>query len=699
MSYKPNQNSQTPVLEIPDSVCYLSQNPLIISKTIRENIILGMEENEKRLKWAIKHAHLEYDLSKMDNGLDTVLGENGHNLSGGQRVRVAMARNLYRGAELYLFDDPLSALDLNVGNIIMEKTILQSLKNDTVIITTHAIEYANQADRIIIMDQGKIISDGTYEEMKKNTLFMELKNFYEKEKKDKQQRKSIVEVLDLQLLMRPMERISFEDSSKINFLLDEQNKSNKATHNFFLKEDREYGTVSKSIYKKLVVISLGWFFLLVSYSIQAITASLYVVSNNYLLDWSQNLYGPQTWFNFWIWILLIVAYNVFACLKWLPVFKSIKMSQKIHSKMVFRILHCKMLEFIERIPIGTIINRFTLDMAVVDLEVCKSHMLGLIFNMCRLIIDLIVIVCFTNVFSIVFVICFIITAVYLQRKQMYSKREFVRQESITLSPMSGLVHDVIKGLPEIRAMKLENYFKEKFNSAYNDHIKNSLMILGSIQWFDVRVCLANISIVQIPCFAYFMYMYLYQDIEISSIAMILISSSSVANNTITALNFARDFETNMISMERLSKFEQIEQEKGYLNFEKEEIKLASYGKEDFYEGKIQYWKYALPMVLTEPSIIKQGKISFRNVSAKYEFQSGGNVFTNLSFEIQPREKIGIVGRTGSGKTSLIKLLWRCLDYYKGEIRIDDKEIKNCDLKKLRNEMDLLLQQPGLFKAS
>lgn len=168
-------------VQIHGEICYVSQNSWITSKSVKENIIFGRECNEQRLADAIKYSAMETDLKTMNNGLDTILGDRGVNLSGGQKTRMAIARAFYSNRDIYLFDDPISALDIHVGKTVMEEGILTYLKGKTRVISTHALSYLPYFDLIFIMDKGRIVERGTYEEIRKSQSFLLIKESIEKE--------------------------------------------------------------------------------------------------------------------------------------------------------------------------------------------------------------------------------------------------------------------------------------------------------------------------------------------------------------------------------------------------------------------------------------------------------------------------------------------------------------------------------------
>lgn len=326
---------------ISDKVSYLSQRPMILSCTLQENIVLERQVDNERLDWALKCADLQEDMKNSDNGLMTMVGESGATLSGGQRTRLALARNLYRGGEVYLFDDPLSALDINVGSLLMQETICKELKSKTVVITTHAIQYSKFADRIIIMDNGRIVSDSTYDEVKDTVLFKNLaQEIEEKAVSIPCSQRSIVNLNDSRLmkskaklglsssninashlmgtsinvsksvLFRHSFNKTINDMDLTGDSIDEAGKERsdvteeeEAIDQFFLDEDREKGSISCAVmnnFSNMVggkTFLFGWLILIASGPV------IRIYRNAYLLDWSKDLDVEDKWTRFWLWSL------------------------------------------------------------------------------------------------------------------------------------------------------------------------------------------------------------------------------------------------------------------------------------------------------------------------------------------------------------------------------------------------------------
>lgn len=156
-----------PKVKVYGSLAFSPQKAWIMAGTVKENITFFQPYEKKRFDEAITYSCLDDDLKILNKGIETEIGEKGVNLSGGQKARVSLARCLYSDKDIYLLDDILSAVDVHVGKSLMEKTILGYLKGKTVVMPTHAVNYLEYADNVIIMEKGEIVASGTYKEVSK----------------------------------------------------------------------------------------------------------------------------------------------------------------------------------------------------------------------------------------------------------------------------------------------------------------------------------------------------------------------------------------------------------------------------------------------------------------------------------------------------------------------------------------------------
>jgi ABC-type bacteriocin/lantibiotic exporter with double-glycine peptidase domain len=163
-------------------VAYVQQQPWIQNKSIKENILFGIEYDEARYKETIKICELKRDLEILPAGDLTEIGEKGINLSGGQKARVGLARAVYSDREIFLMDDPISALDANVKKKIFKNVFMSKFKLKTRVLVTHAVDFLHLVDRIILLKQGRIVFQGPYEEVKGNSYLMELMSIHHSNK-------------------------------------------------------------------------------------------------------------------------------------------------------------------------------------------------------------------------------------------------------------------------------------------------------------------------------------------------------------------------------------------------------------------------------------------------------------------------------------------------------------------------------------
>lgn len=389
MSLSETSNKKDPI-RLPKSISYLSQNPLIFGISIKENILLNLPEDKKRLAWAIKSAAFDSDVKLLKDKLETMVGEQGTTLSGGQKIRLALARNLYRDSSLYILDDPLSALDLKVGSFIMENTILNELAFKTRIIITHAIQYTKHADRIIMMDNGKIVIDGDYESIKESELFKELENSFNdfniKTDDDEHTEK-----------MSPLRSpTKFRKQSTLIEEAEETELEDGVLKNLFFQEDREVGNVSWSIFNNTIKNIGGWFMFSAIFLITLIFVAINIWINNYLLNWSEDLYCTDRWDKMVLWTCVIFARCILVGVRFFVVFRiGFNFANKIHAKMAYQVLHSRVHEFLDKVPIGRIMNRFSKDIDIIDLQLFVN--LSTIFMMVSTVLgDLFVVVSQTS---------------------------------------------------------------------------------------------------------------------------------------------------------------------------------------------------------------------------------------------------------------------------------------------------------------
>lgn len=252
--------SNLPALYISPNISYLGQKPWLTSVSIKDNILMNKAYNKENLQNSIIWSGLYDDILTFKEGIDKHVGEGGETLSGGQKARVALAMCLYQNPDIYLLDDPLSALDANVASYVMEHTIFDKLKNKTRVLVTHSLQHLKWADHIYVVDDGKIMLEGQYDDIKDTELLMKFKELEGEKKKDEASPKlknikcSSMEAKDLDLTR--LESVAYEDE-----LEDEDLKIAKE---LFKPEEQQTGSLSWKAVKRFMSMLGGvWVLVLV----------------------------------------------------------------------------------------------------------------------------------------------------------------------------------------------------------------------------------------------------------------------------------------------------------------------------------------------------------------------------------------------------------------------------------------------------
>ncbi len=670
----PKFQDPKPKLKLCGSVGYMGQKPWLMAKTIKENIILDLPYDMVKFDHAVKYSALDDDLKLFAEGENRILSENGENLSGGQRTRVEMARMLYQNYDVMFFDDPLSALDANVSNFLMDSTISRELKDKTRIIVTHAVQYLRYADCILLMEHGEIVFSGTYDQLKNSDY---LKNFDTSSHQDQiKSPRSATRDKTKPIEKEANEVRAITADGKLDPILSK-----------FASEDRTKGNISWGILHQFIVSSGGYSLFLLMFILGAGNSWLQIYGSQYLLGWASDFANKDKWMHFFGYCSIMYGFCFLAAIRFATILAfGILYSRRAHSSMIFRVLHAPVEEFIEKVSTGRLINRFTKDMDVLDKTIMKTTV-GTFFQMMLVINDCIFMVIQLDVIIIGPLILYIIIAFWLQRRSMNVKRESVRMEAISKSPIVSWTAETIRGLPQIRSANKINYVTKNMIDLLHANMVNSVLSTGLDAWFKLRISMTNIFIVQIPCYCYMLFYK--KDLTVQNTAMFLLLSTILTEDILRTLGFISDFEGNMVSIERISYFEDIPHEPHYYNFDAEKKKYKNVNP-----------KVNLRTLTWSPShqIVKEGNVVFQNVTARYG-EDAEPVLKNLDFTVRSGEKIGIVGRTGAGKSSLIKLFWMSLAPSEGKVFVDGTDISKVDLKTLRNEVMVVSQDAALFQGT
>ncbi|NXH99014.1 MRP1 protein, partial [Pachycephala philippinensis] len=665
------------------SVAYVSQQAWIQNDSLQENILFGSNLNRPYYELVLESCALLPDLEQLLNGDQTEIGERGVNISGGQKQRVSLARAVYSNADLYLLDDPLSAVDVHVEKHLFEKLIGPSglLKSKTRILVTHNLTLLPHTDLIIVMEEGRISQMGTYQELiSRRANFAELVQVFSAERTSEE--KNPVEVSsskeESQLGRSQQQKglLKHKDSSSDQWKIRTDNREKVAAGGMKMSIVLKYLqafdwrwmwlTIAAYIGQNALAIGQNlWLSTWTAETAQVSDFTEWKQSHNYklgiygLLGFIQGKDEHLIFSHHWPRLLV-------CCGAYVLTRGSLSASRALHHQLLDSVLHLPLQQF-ETSPAGQIISRFTKDLFVVD--VCFHFYLRTWLNCTLDVIGTILVITSASPLFIVVVIPLGYFYFTIQRYYIASYRQIRRLAGASQPPVISHFSDWARGRSTIRAFGHQERFIRKNNDVVYENLVCFYNNLISNRWLSVRLeFLGNLIIFFAALFAAL------SGNTVSSSTVGL--SISYALNVIQILNVwvcrACEIETNAVSIERICEYATVDKEEPWILSKRPPV-----GWPD------------------------RGIIQFVNYKAQYR-KDLGLALNGVSFQTQSKEKIlyvGIVGRTGAGKSTLTNCLFRVLEGCEGKIIIDGIDISTIGLHDLHGNLNIIPQDPILFSGT
>lgn len=653
------------------------------STTIRENILFGKPYDKKRYRMTLFACCLEPDLDLIVGRDLAEVGERGITLSGGQKARIALARCVYAGGDVILLDDVLSAVDGKVANHIMKHCLRGMLAQSTRIIATHNLRLIKDNDRVVFMDGKGGMSVGTSLELsEREPVFKKLKEMSKMESDEDVDPEAISDtdvtesLLDMEVradadAIRAEEIEVLEKVDRVTTtatIATTDTEANARIVKLMQKEKRSAGRVPTKVVLDYVRSGsfIGLSFLPVLFLVQACVATSQAMQSVFLQFWTSDRYDKSSGFYIGIYCLIVALRAVFFVLMILCVSRfCYNASSRLHNGALNRLYRAPMAYF-DTTPLGRIINRFTDDISNLDTQMLMLLRMTL-FSVGILLASLITVFVYIP-WTILALVPTIGISLMLYNYYRVSSIELKRINSLFRSSTFSLLSESISGLSVILGYDRQQQFAELLNERIDNMNVSFQINLASQYWLSLRISsamlLVTLIVVLLSVFQFF-------NLDTAKVGMLLSLLPSLSLSAVNLLPNLVDLENQFNSVERLYELKySIDQEAPDL----------------------------IPENAPPDSWPAHGDVEFSNVTMSYR-PGLPHVLKGVSFRVKGGERVGICGRTGAGKSTILTALFRLAEVSSGNIYIDGIDIGSIGLHDLRSKLSIIPQEPILFQGT
>uniref|UniRef100_A0A669R833 ATP binding cassette subfamily C member 8 n=1 Tax=Phasianus colchicus TaxID=9054 RepID=A0A669R833_PHACC len=649
------------------SVAYASQKPWLLNATVEENITFESSFNKQRYKAVIDACSLQPDIDILPHGDQTQIGERGINLSGGQRQRISVARALYQQTNVVFLDDPFSALDIHLSDHLMQEGILKMLREDkrTVVLVTHKLQYLPHADWIIAMKDGYIQREGTLKDIQKSEteLFEHWKTLMNRQ--DQELEKTTIEtktVLERTNLRRTM-------YSREALLKDDEEDEEEAT------ESDDEDNLSSVLHQRAKMpwracgkyLSAAGILLLPLLVLSQLLKHTVMVAIDYCLArWTSDVFNHSPYskiFSILCCLGIVLCLVTSIAVEW----TGLKVTKKLHASLLNKIILAPM-RFFETTPLGSILNRFSADCNTIDQHIPAT--LECLSRSTLLCVSALAVISYVTPMFLIALVPLAIMCYFIQKYFRVASRDLQQLDDSTQLPLLSHFSETVEGLTTIRAFRYEAKFRQKLLEYTDSNNIASLFLTAANRWLEVRMEYIGACVVLIAAVTSITSC-LYSKLSSGLVGLGLTYALMVSNYLNWMVRNLADMEIQLGAVKRIH---------GLLKTEAEN-----------YEGKSLN-------ELMNLSWKDRGEIQIQNLSVRYD-SNLKPVLKHVNAHISPGQKIGICGRTGSGKSSFSLAFFRMVDTFEGRIIIDGIDIAKLPLQTLRSRLSIILQDPILFSGT
>lgn len=666
---------------------YAAQEAWIFNATVKNNILFGIPFDEDRYDMVLDACSLKPDLAILPMGDQTEIGERGINMSGGQKQRISLARALYSDRDIYLLDDPLSAVDAHVGLHIFTHCISTALKGKTVLFVTHQLQYLKDCDLVMTMMDGRIVERGHHDElMSVDGVYANLINTFH----SKQEAEDLEDIENPEAdesmpeqeesMVERRERAQSQLSSRSrasSFIADAAPDPEPAVAvsdgKLMSSEDKSTKSVGWGTYGTYIK-SMGGYHMgfLVLFCFILMFGSI-TLNNMYLSYWLNQGNGtnpdgdiglnPDVQKYQLIYGLSLIVIMMFGAFKSLVFMKvTLKAASHMHDTVFINVFRSPM-SFFDTTPTGRILNRFSKDLDEVD--VLLPFNLELFLQNIFLVSFALIVICIIFPIFILIIIPTLIIFIIILRYYRKGIRDLKRIENITRSPWFSHISATVQGLSTIHAYNKTDDFIVRFRMLLDGNALPYMFFRMSARWAGVRL---ETLVILLAFIAHLLVVLYHGEIDSATAGLAVSYTIQLTGMFQMLVLMASETEARFTSVER----------------------IQSYMKNLVAEA---------PRVIKDKRPAKQwpdqGQIEFRDFKMRYR-DGLPLVLKGVKLVVKPNEKVGIVGRTGSGKSTLGVALFRLVEGASGQIIIDGIDVKEIGLHDLRSKLSIIPQDPVLF---
>ncbi|KAG0053278.1 hypothetical protein BGZ83_001378 [Gryganskiella cystojenkinii] len=681
-------------VQVYGSVAYVAQSAWILNDTVRNNILFGREYDRERYLKTIMACALIPDFKMLVKSDKTVIGEKGINLSGGQKQRISIARAVYADADVYIFDDPLSAVDAHVDHHIFEQALSTILADKTRILVTNGVSHLQEVDQIVVVKAGRISQDGSYEDLIQTAdgdlyrLIQESKvvaanrsDTKEEEEKDPDTaflaNQTEGDDKEVKALIGPFNN---ETELQPTFKHSESSKDEVKEDEIELDETDEvdneietHGRVGWEVYKFYISTlgALGVF----GFVIMCLgNLAFNIMTQLWIQNWGTEnqrwayrgirpAHSTQYWLSTYFAWVLVAALSLGFSVYYALVYIARKAAKCLHQSMLKAMVRSPM-SFFDVTSSGKIVNRFAHDVSSIDIDLPLQFLNFILIAMMCINIFVFCIIA-TPYFAIIMVplgYCYY----WLGGFFLVSSRELKRLDSAARSPMYAHFGETLGGLVTIRAYQDADRFAIQATKLLDRSQQTGYLTNATSRWLQIMLDFLSALVL---CLVALLAIVQRHSVQAGFFSIVLSQIGSLTMIMSRILSTFCIIETAIVSVERIREYSLLTPE----------------ARDVIPDSKIpESWP-------------QQGQITFSNYSTRY--RDLDLVLKNVDVTIAGGSRVGVVGRTGAGKSSMTMALFRIIEAASGSISIDGIDISTLGLTELRSRLTIIPQDPFLFGDS